>query len=492
MNIVFFHRLDLVHLYAPVSKILEKDNHIKHVAFSKNEVTILNRDYNIHDNIINLSELRDYYLVNPDKINYSISDLDAFIRKNTGNRFNYSSSIILDRTYVNYSISDINLISLSYYQTWSEIFNKFNPDLFFHEPPAIFCTHLASMFCVNNHAKYLTQIHVIGKEVYQWLFLEGDNAFPTEIKLNENRLNLIDLGASDFQKKFFEEDSVLLGNISINQSSNKKFKVWNFSKRLASLSVNHLINYFKGKPIFKPSDHIEKFVESNKSDYFTDLENLYGRMFQKFISEPVEGENYYFFPLHLEPEAVVLYYADGWYTGQIKLVENIAMQLPPNVFLYVKDHPHGGNYRNVRDYKALTKIPNVKLIDPQYSGKSLIKKSKGVITINGTAGFEALLLNKHVICFGNAFYSGFKGVNKIKHVRDLAKVLYDLETADECKIDLIELNYYLNSLHPGFVSYFANRQNVLKIDSKENAQIVASGINKLIAKIKESKPNEIS
>jgi capsule polysaccharide export protein KpsC/LpsZ len=168
------------------------------------------------------------------------------------------------------------------------------------------------------------------------------------------------------------------------------------------------------------------------------------------------------------------------------------MQLPPNVFLYVKDHPHGGNYRNVRDYKALAKIPNVKLIDPQYSGKSLIKKSKGVITINGTAGFEALLLNKHVICFGNAFYSEFKGVNKIKHIRDLAKVLYDLEIADECKIDLIELNYYLNSLHPGFVSYFANRHNILKIDSKENPELVASGIKELIFKIKESKSNEIS
>lgn len=491
MNIVFFHRLDLVHLYAPVSKFLEKENVILHVAFSDREVAILKKDYAIENNVFNLSRLRDKYLDNSENIKFSISELDNFIRFQTNNRFNYSTSIILDRTYRNLSIDEINLISLSYFHVWNDIFAEFNPNLFFHEPPAIFCTHLAVMLCSKYDAIYLTQIHVIGKETYHWIFLEGDRAFPTEVHLNRYLTPIPDLNPKGFRNDFLEDDKVLFGHICMGSNSKTKFKVLKFVLRLMSLFFRKVKKRFTNKLELTASHHIERFLEFNESDFFSDIENLYGRMFQEFSCEPKEGEKYYFYPLHIEPEAVVLYYAEGWYTGQIKLIENIAMQLPPDVFLYVKDHPHGGNYRNICDYKAIVKIPKVRLIHSSYSGKSLIKKSIGVITINSTAGFEALLLNKNVVCFGNSFYADFKGVNKINHIKGLGDVLYRLQESAQNSIGDDDLNCYLNALKPGFVSYFANRHLELGIDINENARLVANGISTLIDKLNQKLGNGI-
>ena len=52
------------------------------------------------------------------------------------------------------------------------------------------------------------------------------------------------------------------------------------------------------------------------------------------------------------------------------------MQLPFDMKLYVKEHPTMVGWRLIKDYKLLQKIPNLKIINPNYNGKSLIIKSR--------------------------------------------------------------------------------------------------------------------
>ena len=69
--------------------------------------------------------------------------------------------------------------------------------------------------------------------------------------------------------------------------------------------------------------------------------------------------------------------------------------------LIFKVHPMDTNTYNVnKSFSILIDLP----ID------SLIKHSKGVITINSTAGFESFDHFKNVITLGESFYSSFKGV----------------------------------------------------------------------------------
>ena len=59
----------------------------------------------------------------------------------------------------------------------------------------------------------------------------------------------------------------------------------------------------------------------------------------------------------------------------------------------------------LRFYKIIKKLPNVKILSPNTDLKRLIKNSEGLITITGTAGFEAIFLGIPVYCLGNPFYS---------------------------------------------------------------------------------------
>ena len=94
MNILFFHRLDLVHLYAPVSKELATNNVVIHLAFSNTEESILRKQYGIEENIFNFLEIRDSFFDCND-LNFSISQLDHFIVSNSNGRFNLNTSIYL-------------------------------------------------------------------------------------------------------------------------------------------------------------------------------------------------------------------------------------------------------------------------------------------------------------------------------------------------------------------------------------------------------------
>lgn len=487
MRILFFHRLDLVHLYAPVSKILSEDHSLIHVAYSDSEESILANQYGITENVINLSESR-ARLYNQVAVNQSkLEKLDEFIIDATEGRFNFNASLQYDRTYASIPYDQACQLSVFYFEFWESLFMESNPDVVFHEPPAIFMTHILSMMCKMNMAMYLTQIHVSGRDRFQWIFLEGDSATPIEINLNEktNSDKATKEEVETYIQEFKADHKILLGDEIKSVASATNFRELRLVKGMASAIYSEIkFNLSQRGKERLAVNHIKDFLPLNKPGFFVRLENLYHRLYTNYFDEPDFTDKYFFYPLHLEPEAVVLYYADGWYQGQVKLIENIAAQLPAGCFLYIKDHPHGGTYRNMRDFERLKKIPNLKIIPPDIPGKKLISGSIGVITINGTAGFEGLLMDKPVFCFGKSFYSGFEGVNFVSHIKDLKETISKTlgQNYNNDKL-LNQIRAYLASSHPGFVGYFAGRQDKVGINMKENSNLVARGINDFLNQV---------
>lgn len=129
---------------------------------------------------------------------------------------------------------------------------------------------------------------------------------------------------------------------------------------------------------------------------------IFSRRWRKL--EMPSNEEFVFFPLHYEPELSLSLFAP-YYPNQLALIQHIAQCLPVGLKLYVKEHPAMVGLRPFSYYKKLKHIPNVQLISPFMDSHEIIKKSKLVITITGTAGWEAILLQKPVITFGEAFYN---------------------------------------------------------------------------------------
>ena len=68
--------------------------------------------------------------------------------------------------------------------------------------------------------------------------------------------------------------------------------------------------------------------------------------------------------------------------------------------------------------------PDVKFIDNSAQSEDLIKKSRIVATITGLVGYEALLLGKPCVFFGNAWYEGLPNAFRFNDALDLEEISF--------------------------------------------------------------------
>lgn len=133
-------------------------------------------------------------------------------------------------------------------------------------------------------------------------------------------------------------------------------------------------------------------------------------------------ESYVYFPLHFEPELSLMLWAP-YYTDQINVIFNIAQSLPINFKLYIKEHPAMLTSRDREFYKKLKSIPNVRLIRPGLDSIDIIKRAKIVMTVTGTAAWEAVLLKVPTIIFGATYFDILSGVKRCKIPEDLPNLV---------------------------------------------------------------------
>ena len=117
----------------------------------------------------------------------------------------------------------------------------------------------------------------------------------------------------------------------------------------------------------------------------------------------LNGRRFAFFPLHVDPEASTMVMAP-MLTNQHAVIEGLAKSLPAECLLAVKEHLPMVGRRPPGFYRRLVVIPKVVLISPLEDSFDLIGDAELTCVITGTAGWEALLRRRPVLCLGPAFY----------------------------------------------------------------------------------------
>ena len=145
-------------------------------------------------------------------------------------------------------------------------------------------------------------------------------------------------------------------------------------------------------------------------------------------------EPFFYFPLHFEPEASLLIMGMTW-KDQLELIGIISEALPIDRWLYVKEHPSmRSGHRSIGFYRKLLRLPRVRLLHQRVNSFDVIPQAEAVLTVAGTAGWEALMFNKPVVLFGHNFYEEFEGgVLRPKDPAELTETLRDLrhQTVDD-------------------------------------------------------------
>jgi hypothetical protein len=120
--------------------------------------------------------------------------------------------------------------------------------------------------------------------------------------------------------------------------------------------------------------------------------------------------------------------------------------MPVGLKLFVKEHPTQGparGWRSISDYKEIIKIPNVVLLHPSVSSRELIKKSSLVISVGGTACFEAAFFEKQSITFADL---GFETITSIHRINSIHELQNTIKEALKQKTSTLELDNYLINL----------------------------------------------
>ena len=269
--------------------------------------------------------------------------------------------------------------------------------------------------------------------------------------LEEQNKKGIEMHLKPYMEMYFDiytkENSEVKRVIGYNQKKSLKNKVEKYLDR---------IKVYKEKKEFK--------ILINKAIYLSKLKGEEKRFLNKIITfeeKPRDNELFLFFPLHMQPEATTLP-CGGVFENQLIIIKMISRYLPKNTYLYVKEHPvywtRKNNLesikeaRNIEYYEEIKKLKNVRLIDHSVNSLDLIDKSKGLVTVTGTAGFEAIFKMKPVIVFGNIYYNQFKSVFKVNTKLDCKKAIDCIFNGQLEKYSFQDIRVYLKALEEYSIS----------------------------------------
>lgn len=139
----------------------------------------------------------------------------------------------------------------------------------------------------------------------------------------------------------------------------------------------------------------------------------------------IKKESYVFFPLHSEPEIAITLFSRPHY-NQIEVIRNIALQLPSDFKLLVKEHPRNIGRRSANYYRKILDIPNVDFAMPSLSTVVISKHTKMTIVLAGFVGFETLLNKKPVITLGSTSFNMLPKtmINNVSNIKYLYKEIH--------------------------------------------------------------------
>lgn len=160
--------------------------------------------------------------------------------------------------------------------------------------------------------------------------------------------------------------------------------------------------------------------------------------------------DFVYFPLHLQPE-LTTDTQGGVFGDQLLAIEWLAEILPADVSIAVKENPKQTRFmREWSFYQRLSSISKVIVLSSDVSSFELIRRSRAVATVTGTAGWEALVAGRPCILFGSVWYKDLPGV-----------FLWDSpEVWDKCEAYMFDrqvleesFGALIKSLHTGVVDW---------------------------------------
>lgn len=148
-------------------------------------------------------------------------------------------------------------------------------------------------------------------------------------------------------------------------------------------------------------------------------ESIAARKRRRFVSVDALDRPFVYFPLHYEPEANADVFG-GAYAFQPDAIAALAACIPKDWIVLLKESPAQGILRRGEAFHGLIEsLPNVRWVPDDTSSAMLVERAALVASLCGTVGYEALLIGKPCLYFGDPWYAGLPGAVRFDPGLDL-------------------------------------------------------------------------
>lgn len=297
---------------------------------------------------------------------------------------------------------------------------------------------------VTNHHEVLLYTISIKFKNFKYLYIHNNRLYPNQLSFFNYDFSI----DKEMSYLFDGEDKILHNSDFLEYGKEILKNKINNPKRISKLFFMKYKKYINSHDIQYMIFGEFKLIKIVKNRIKKILDFILIKLILQVFSPKIittRCSNYIFYPLHVVPEATVNIVAPT----KINQVDNIfkLSKIYPNMKIIFKPHPNGDS---LRWYDYINLLKNKKIFISFITSEELILNSKIVYTISGTAGLEAIKLNKEVYVDSNIFFS--------KHPLNL-KNKYDGDNFE---------NYIFQYTFPGFYQDPILYANVLEEKNIEN------------------------
>lgn len=228
------------------------------------------------------------------------------------------------------------------------------------------------------------------------------------------------------------------------------------------------------------------------------LDQIFFRRFEEkkwdemLKSAKAKGKLIVYMPLQFYPECSIDYWGTKIHFASFySVVKKIIANSYQNIIILVKEHPSAMGLRKSDFYEQFSGNENIMLTPFDVPSNDVIEQSDLVLTWTGSVGVEAIMRDKPLVTFGEAYYDPGYGILQLdeeEQLNNLEQILVDYfnqATYDKNLLKKDVVIHMLKGLIPGYV--FPLDYNTKKNPSNPSQiKLLSKGINDFVLHILEN------
>ena len=346
--------------------------------------------------------------------------------RNIGRAYSKDHYFWPERKIVRYLLKDTeicNLVLLRMFKFVFDVINQHQPNICLGAPTGGMVNTIFYYVCKYLNVPYIAyNISVTVPNHHFWVSTWGSHNTSVAKQYQQK---LIDnakphLNSSEYIERF-REKPVVFPHLQKLWKQDTSFEFYKINKAIFLRLLHRVVAIVKRVKVSHHKPILPTVIDNYRFFY---LKRRQQRFYKSYEPKALAEMKYIYYPFHLDPEFVLNVQAPFWH-NQYNTIKLLSANLPWGYKLLIREHRYNVGRRATSYLKKLLRLPGVELITAFEDQYKYIANADLVVTVNGTSGFEGILLKRPVLTLDHTFYDALGYAKKFDGKVDLGTLIID-------------------------------------------------------------------